>query len=111
MKNIGRPRKKKVIHRVPSIDYFSPRGRLGRPDELIITLEEYEAIRLHDLLGMRQKHAAEMMHISQQSFSRLVRESRKKIADALVNAKILRIEGGDFINKRAHSVIKKLKRK
>ena len=111
MKNIGRPRKKKIIHQMPRIDHFAPRGCPGRPDEVVITLEEYEAIRLQDFLGMQQKHAAEMMHISQQSFSRLIREGRKKVADSLVNVKILRIEGGNFINKRSYDIMKKLKRK
>jgi len=111
MQNKGRPRKKKVIHQQPRIDHFSPRGRPGRPDESVITLEEYESLRLHDYLGMRQQHAAEMMHISQQSFSRIVREARKKVSDALVNAKIIRIEGGDFINKQSMDIATKLRQK
>lgn len=111
MKPKGRPKKKKIIQQGPRIDHFSPRGRPGRPDETTVTLEEYEAIRLYDYQGMEQKSAAAMMGISQQSFSRLVREARKKIADALVNAKIIRIEGGNFVNKRSIDIANKLKRK
>ncbi len=74
-------------------------------------MEEFEAIRLHDYLGMQQKAAAEMMGISQQSFSRIVRVARQKVSDAIVNAKIIRIDGGDFISKRAMDVEAKLKRK
>ena len=107
----GRPRKKKIIHEQPRIDHFSPRGRPGRPDETIVAMEEYEAMRLHDYLGMPQKDAATMMGISQQSFSRIVREARKKVSDAIVNAKIIRIEGGDFISKRSMDLTNKLKRK
>ena len=107
----GRPRKKKIVHQRPTIDHFSPRGRPGRPDEAIVALEEYEAIRLHDYLGMQQKAAAEMMGISQQSFSRIVREARKKVSDAIVNAKIIRIEGGDYISKTSMDIANKLKRK
>ncbi|MBD3427312.1 MAG: DUF134 domain-containing protein [Candidatus Omnitrophica bacterium] len=106
----GRPRKKKIIHDQPRIDHFSPRGRPGRPDETTITMEEYESIRLQDYLGMQQKKAAEMMGISQQSFSRIVRDARKKVSDALVNAKIIRIEGGDYVDKRSMEIAKKLKR-
>lgn len=96
----GRPKKKKIVQDKPKIDHFSPRGKPGRPDEAIVAMEEYEAIRLHDYLGMRQGEAAEMMGISQQSFSRIVREARKKVSGAIVNAKIIRIEGGHFINKK-----------
>jgi len=108
---VGRPRKKKLVQQEPVIEHFSPRGRPGRPDEIVVSVEEYETIRLADYLGMDQKGAAKMMDISQQSFSRIVRTARKKVSDAIVNAKIIRIEGGDFINKRSLNIIEKLKRK
>ena len=59
----------------------------------------------------QQKKASEMMGISQQSFSRIVREARKKLSDAIVNAKIIKIEGGNFINKRSHDLANKIKRR
>jgi len=111
MQKRGRPKKRKIIHQNPTIDHFSPHGRPGKPDEIIVALEEYEAIRLHDHSGMNQKDAAKMMHISQQSFSGIVRDARKKISDALINAKILKIEGGHFHNKRTLDITNKLKRK
>jgi len=111
MRARGRPRKKKVVQKEPRIEHFSPRGRPGRPEETIVTIEEYEAIRLADYEGMAQKKAAELMQISQQSFSRIVRGARKKISDAIVNAKIIRIEGGDYVNKRSMDTANKLKRK
>lgn len=111
MSQKGRPRKKKIVHEQPRIDHFSPRGRPGRPDETVVAMEEYEALRLHDHLGMQQKDAALMMGISQQSFSRIVREARKKVSGALVDAKIIRIEGGEFISKRSMDLAEKLKRK
>ena len=107
----GRPRKKRIVQEQPRIEHFSPRGRPGRPDEIIVKVEEFESIRLSDHLGMDQKAAAGMMGISQQSFSRIVRGARGKISDALVNAKIIRIEGGDFINKRSQDLAIKLRRK
>jgi len=110
MKPKGRPRKKKIIQAQPRIDHFSPRGRPGRPDETVLQIEEYEALRLYDFMTMPQKEAAKLMGISQQSFSRIIRSARKKVSDALVNAKTIRIEGGDFINKRSLDVANKLKR-
>ncbi len=111
MQRKGRPRKKKIIHQQPSIDHFSPRGRPGRPDESVVAMEEFEAIRLHDYLGMQQKEAAQMMGISQQSFSRIVREARKKVSGAIVNAKIIRIDGGDFVDKRSMDLAQKIRGK
>jgi predicted DNA-binding protein (UPF0251 family) len=111
MKLRGRPRKKKIVGEQPRIDHFSPRGRPGRPEEAVITVEEYETIRLADQLGLSQKKAAQMMGISQQSFSRIIRNARKMIADAIVNAKIIRIEGGNYINKRSMDIADKLKRR
>ena len=108
--NRGRPRKLKIVQEQPRIDHFSPRGRPGRPDEVIMSIEEYESLRLSDLLSLPQKRSAEMMGISQQSFSRIVRKARNSIADAIVNAKIIRIEGGDYVNKRSMDVVNKLAR-
>jgi len=110
MRNKGRPRKKKVVGAFPRTDHFSPRGRPGRPDEVTLAMEEYEALRLADQLGKPQKEAAEMMDISQQSFSRIVRKARQNVADALINAKIIRIEGGDFVKKQSLDIAKKLSR-
>lgn len=92
----GRPKKKKVIRGRPRIEQFSPRGRAGRPLEIILPVEEYEAMRLADYKDMSQKKASLMMNISQQSFSRIVRRARKKISDAIVNAKIIHIERGEL---------------
>lgn len=64
--------------------------------ESIITVDEFEAVRLKDLLGLDQEAAAKKMNISQPTFHRLLLAARKKIADALVNAKAMRIEGGVY---------------
>ena len=96
----GRPKKKKIVQDSPSISLFSPHGGADVRTQIAIATEEYEALRLYDCLGKQQKEAAEMMGISQQSFSRLLREARKKVSDALVNAKSIRIGGGNYLNKR-----------
>ncbi len=93
----GRPKKQRIVKEDPRIILFSPRGRPGRPDEAELAMEEFEAIRLIDCLGQDQKKAALAMHISQQTFSRVLKKARKIIADALVNGKILKIQGGHYI--------------
>lgn len=97
MKPKGRPKKNRLVKDDPKIVQFSPRGRPGRPDEAELAMEEFEAIRLADCLGFDQKKAAQAMHISQQTFSRILKKAHKIIADALVNGKILKIQGGHYI--------------
>ena len=97
MKKRGRPKKYRIIRQDPRISQFSPRGRPGRPDEMDLAMDEFEAIRLSDLRGLSQKKAAESMHISQQTFSRILKRAHKTIADALVSGKIIRIQGGNYV--------------
>lgn len=59
-------------------------------------MEEFEAVRLKDFEDFDQQEAAEKMGISQPTFHRTLVSARKKIADALVNGKALRIEGGNY---------------
>jgi predicted DNA-binding protein (UPF0251 family) len=64
-------------------------------DEVILTKDEWEAVRLADLEGLYQESAAEMMKISRPTFGRIIESAHRKIADALVNGKALKIEGGN----------------
>jgi predicted DNA-binding protein (UPF0251 family) len=63
-----------------------------------LSVDEFEAIRLKDLEGMEQTVAADSMHISQPTFHRVIEAARKKVADALVNGKAIRIEGGEYMS-------------
>jgi predicted DNA-binding protein (UPF0251 family) len=95
---MARPRKCRWIWAEPNASYFKPRGiPLVDLDEVILTVDEHETIRLNDLLGLEQDQAALQMKISRQTFGRILTSARKKIADALINAKALKIEGGDFM--------------
>jgi predicted DNA-binding protein (UPF0251 family) len=62
--------------------------------EVVISLDEFEAVRLADLGGLYQEQAAEQMDVSRPTFSRIIESAHKKIADALVHGKAIRIEGG-----------------
>ncbi|MFA5411642.1 MAG: DUF134 domain-containing protein [Candidatus Omnitrophota bacterium] len=104
MKSRGRPIKYRIVKQDPRISQFSPRGKAGRPDEAKLSMDEFEAVRLADFLGLSQKEAAKSMRISQQTFSRILRRARKAIADGLVAGKIIKIEGGYYvISSRAES--------
>jgi predicted DNA-binding protein (UPF0251 family) len=63
-------------------------------EEVLMTLDEFEAMRLADLEGHYQEQAAELMGVSRATFSRIVETARRKVADVLVHGKALRIEGG-----------------
>ncbi len=78
----------------PGVTCFRPAGRAGWPEEAVLALDEFEAVRLKDYEGLTQTRAAERMGVSQPTFQRVYLSARKKIADALVNGKIIRIEGG-----------------
>ena len=78
-------------------DYFKPRGiPMSQLDEVVLTIDELEAIRLADLDEMYQEAAAQKMKVSRQTFGRIVAAARKKVAEALVEGKALRIDGGEF---------------
>ncbi len=94
MKPKGRPKKIRLIRGEPKITQFSPRGRPGRPDEVQLTLDQYEAIRLVDLNAFEQEHAAKLMGISRQTLGRVLKTGRKRLAEGLINGKIIRIDGG-----------------
>ena len=92
-----RPRKCKRVCRMPALQRFGPLdGTCGRQDAVEMSVEEYEAIRLIDLAGMTQEECAAQMSISRTSVQGIYDTARKKLADALVNAKPLIIGGGDY---------------
>jgi uncharacterized protein len=63
-------------------------------DEVVMTLDEFEALRLADLEQFYQEGAAERMSVSRPTFSRILEAAHRKVADVLVHGKALRIEGG-----------------
>ena len=65
-------------------------------EEVNLTLDELEAIRLADLMESYQEDAAKKMNISRQTFGNIINSAHKKIADVLLNAKALKIEGGNI---------------
>ncbi len=92
-----RPRQPRTVRGMPKVTYFKPAGLpLRELEEVIITIEEAEALRLADLEGLYQEAAAEKMNVSRQTFGRIIASARKKTADALLNGKAIRIEGGVY---------------
>ncbi len=90
-----RPVKCRRIGFVPDILYFKPAGVPIRDlEEIELTIDELESIRLADLEGLYQEDAAGNMCVSRQTFANILVSAHNKIAECLIQGKALRIEGG-----------------
>ncbi len=91
---------------MPGVNYFKPAGiPLRFLAEVVLTVEEAEAIRLKDLEDLDQEQCAQRMNISRSTFQRILESVREKTADALLNGKAIRIEGGNFEMDQASSAV------
>ena len=82
---------------LPGVTYFKPAGVPMRVlEEVQLGMEEAEAVRLKDLEGLDQEAAAAKMNVSRPTFQRVLAAARRKVADALLNGKGIRITGGNF---------------
>jgi len=87
-----RPRLCRKIEFNPNITYFKPQGVPIRELEIVeLTAEEIEAYRLRHINDMEQQEAADKMHTSQSTYQRILYSAYKKIADALINGKAIKI--------------------
>ncbi len=94
---MARPRNCRRVGCMPESNYFKPRGiPLSMLEEVILNVDEFEALRLADLEGLYQEQAAEKMKVSRPTFGRIIDAAHKKVAEALVKGKALKIEGGEF---------------
>jgi len=96
-----RPKYCRNIAGIPDKNYFKPKGiPSSMLEEIVLTLDEFEAIRLADFEGSYQEQAAAMMGISRQTFGRIIESAHKKIADVLIHGKALKIGGGEVSVKK-----------
>ncbi len=92
-----RPQKYRIVAFNPEISYFKPRGiPLIDLEEVCLTVDQREAIRLSDLLGMSHEDAGRRMGVSRATFGRIIQRARHEVADALINGKAINIEGGNY---------------
>jgi predicted DNA-binding protein (UPF0251 family) len=93
---MARPIHCRRVTSLPGSTYFKPRGiPLSMLEDVVLTVDEFEAIRLADLEGLYQEQAAERMGVSRQTFGRIIESAHRKVAEVLVRGKALKIEGGD----------------
>ena len=92
-----RPRRARRIRFMPDVTYFKPQGIRIRNLEIIeLTFDEIECVRLSEIKELSQVDAAKKMKIHQSTFQRSLARARKKIADALINGKAIKIQGGIY---------------
>jgi predicted DNA-binding protein (UPF0251 family)/DNA-directed RNA polymerase subunit RPC12/RpoP len=95
---MAKPKKERFVMQPPSAVYYKPQGiPLYRLEQVILAVEEYEAVRLVDYEGLQQKDAAERMKVSRATCARILESARHKIAAALTGGKAIRIQGGSFV--------------
>ncbi|MFC2128572.1 DUF134 domain-containing protein [Bacteroidota bacterium] len=94
---MSRPKIERIVNNPPLFTEFKPIGIKGRIlDEISLSLDEFEAFRLADHIGLSHEESAEEMNISRPTFTRLIEKARKIIADFIIQGKILTIEGGNI---------------
>ncbi|MCG8473109.1 MAG: DUF134 domain-containing protein [Desulfobacterales bacterium] len=92
-----RPKKERVVGVPTGLSYFKPGGiPLRKLEETQLSVDELEAFRLCDLEQLSHEEAGRRMNVSRATLGRIVRQARRKVADALVNAKALKVEGGNY---------------
>lgn len=90
---MSRPKKCRCVCCKLESDYYKPRGTpLAGLDEVSLEIDELEALRLADYEGLYQEDAARQMNISRATFGRIVEAAHRKVADAILHGKALRIE-------------------
>ncbi|OGS06949.1 MAG: hypothetical protein A2270_00750 [Elusimicrobia bacterium RIFOXYA12_FULL_51_18] len=88
-------RKCRKVHAKPACSCFGPDGKTAQAKgEILLKLDEFEALRLADAKGLYQEDAARKMGVSRQTFGNIINSARQKIADALVSGKSVQITGG-----------------
>lgn len=98
-----RPVKCRKVENLPQYTYFVPAGRRKcEIEDIIIKVEELEAMRLKDIEELKQEECAEKMHVSRQTFQNIIDSARKKLATALIEGKAINISGGNYTRNVCH---------
>ena len=94
---MSRPKINRFIQIEPGVTYFKPRGiPLVELDEVALSIDEFEALRLHDVKNLTEEKACKKMKVSRTTFHRILVSAQKKVSDALIHGKAIRIEGGSY---------------
>jgi uncharacterized protein len=99
---VARPQKERLVTCDPAISYFKPRGvPMREMEEVRLTIDQMEALRLADLEGLSQQEAGQKMGVSRATFGRIIQRARHVVAEALIHGKAIMLEGGNYQIKNA----------
>ncbi len=90
-----RPKIPRCVSAYPAVEAFVPHGQ-SAAGEVVLSVEELEAIRLSDFEQLDQETAARMMRVSRHTYGRILGNARRQVAEALVTGKALKIAGGNY---------------
>ena len=94
---MARPQKSRFVKIDPKANYFKPRGiPMVDLEQVQLTLDELESLRLADFLGMSHEKAGKQMGVSRATFGRIIEQARKTVANALIYGKAISVEGGNY---------------
>lgn len=93
-----RPQKPRSVCQIPNHESYGPYHQRGKKmEQVILSVDELETIRLIDYEGYNQEEAATQMQVARTTVQRIYIDARKKIADSIVNGKQLKITGGEYV--------------
>ena len=91
----------RTVEFLPETDTFLPEGKDDQnASEYVLKIEELEAMRLKDVLGLSQEECAEKMKVSRQTFQKIIDTAREKVTLALIGGAGIRISGGSFVTRK-----------
>ncbi len=94
---MGRPRKYRQVKLPPVSQVYSPCGKKSECNrEIILTLGEYEAVRLADYESYSHEEGAKYMEVSRSTFTRMIESAHRKIGTAIVEGRSIIIKGGNY---------------
>lgn len=97
---MARPTKCRRVEFFPDNNYFIPAGKSKcELEEIVLKVEELEAMRLKDIENLNQEQCAKKMEVSRQTFQNIIDSARNKVARALTEGKAIKISGGNYRSK------------
>jgi len=92
-----RPHKPRLVSAMPRYTYFKPTG-IPMPllEEIVLTVDELEALRLKDIEKLEQHDCAARMNVAQSTLQRILVSAHEKVSRAIIEGKALRIHGGPY---------------
>ncbi len=92
-----RPVKPRIVENMPQVNFYKPAGvPMMDLKEVVLSIDEFEALRLKDMEKLEQHSCAEKMGVAQSTFQRIITMARQKVVTCLVEGNALRIEGGEY---------------